>query len=322
MSAVLVTAIGSFSADIVIKNLKKMGYTVIGCDIYPREWIADSAQVEHFYQAPYATRPEQYIPFIQKICEEEKIEMILPLTDVEVDVFNTHRDWFLQQGVTLCISPKKTLDICRNKHRLEQFIRENGSVVTPIPTYRVKELEGEPQQFPVVAKPYDGRSSQGLYILHSAQEWQNFAQSEDLEKYILQPFIEGDVLTVDVVLGADGSGAAVARRELLRTLNGAGTSVYVFADPQLEQRCLTLARQLGIVGCVNFEFLRSPDGSDHFIECNPRFSGGVEFSCIAGYDCVANHIRAYQGQPAESFAVQHNQYIARKYEEYVTSVEP
>ena len=322
MSAVLVTAIGSFSADIVIKNLKKLGYTVIGCDIYPREWIADSFQVERFYQAPYATHPEEYLAFIQKVCRQEQIEKILPLTDVEVDVFNANRQWFSENGVTLCISPRQTVDVCRNKAKLEEFIRQNGSVVKTIPTRRVKELTEPPKEFPVVAKPYDGRSSQGLHILHSEDEWVIFEMTQDPEKYIVQPYIPGDVLTVDVVLGADGSGAAVARKELLRTLNGAGTSVYVFADRALEDRCLALAKQLGIVGCVNFEFLRDANGNDHFIECNPRFSGGVEFSCIAGYDCVANHIRAFEGKNAEGYRLEHNLYIARKYEEYVTCMEP
>ena len=46
MDTALVTAIGSFSADIVIKNLKKNGMRVVGCDIYPPEWIADAEHVD------------------------------------------------------------------------------------------------------------------------------------------------------------------------------------------------------------------------------------------------------------------------------------
>jgi len=34
---ILVTAIGSFAADIVIKKLKEKSYNIIGCDIYPKE---------------------------------------------------------------------------------------------------------------------------------------------------------------------------------------------------------------------------------------------------------------------------------------------
>ena len=37
MRTVIVTAIGSFSADIVIKKCRENGNWVIGCDVYPRE---------------------------------------------------------------------------------------------------------------------------------------------------------------------------------------------------------------------------------------------------------------------------------------------
>ena len=48
----LVTAIGSFSADITIKTLRNLGFCIIGCDIYPAEWIADSANVDFFGGQP------------------------------------------------------------------------------------------------------------------------------------------------------------------------------------------------------------------------------------------------------------------------------
>lgn len=50
MKTVLVTAIGSFAADIVIKKMQGEGYTVIGCDIYQKEWLADAYHVDFFYQ--------------------------------------------------------------------------------------------------------------------------------------------------------------------------------------------------------------------------------------------------------------------------------
>ena len=45
MENILVTAIGSFSADIVIKDLKRHGYKVIGTDINQKELIVDAYNV-------------------------------------------------------------------------------------------------------------------------------------------------------------------------------------------------------------------------------------------------------------------------------------
>ena len=73
---------------------------------------------------------------------------------------------------------------------------------------------------------------------------------------------------------------------------------------------------------MNMEFIEDQDGVCHMLECNPRFSGGVEFSCLAGYDCVTNHLRCFEGQEIELAECVKGMYIARKYEEYITRVEP
>jgi len=319
MNSVLVTAIGSFSADIVIKKLKQMNFRVIGCDIYKKEWIADANNVNKFYHAPYATDENKYIKFIQEVCKNENIKYILPLTDVEVDVFNRNREWFKKNDVCVCISEKSTLDICRNKKKIEEFISQKLDIIT-IPTIMLEDLNEIKWEYPLVCKPYDGRSSQGLKYIYNEKEWVDFKDTVDHKKYLVQPFIQGDIVTVDVVCGKNTI-VTIPRKELLRTMNGAGTSVYVFRDHNLEIQCKKLAEILNIVGCVNFEFIQDSDNNYHFIECNPRFSGGVEFSCIAGYDCVTNHIKSFIGKEIDELYLSHNMYIARKYEEYVTKVE-
>jgi len=47
----------------------------------------------------------------------------------------------------------------------------------------------------------------------------------------------------------------------------------------------------------------------------------VEFSCLAGYDCVTNHLRCFEGKEIERDGSVTGMYIARKYEEYITKVE-
>lgn len=322
MQTALVTAIGSFSADIVIKGLRAQGYRVVGCDIYPREWVADALNVDAFHHAPYATDAAAYGSFVRELCEREGVTCILPLTDVEVDFYTAAPDDLLPATAKVCVSPRETIAVCRDKERMARFLATSRSGVAPIPTRPLAEALAEPFAGPVVAKPLDGRSSQGLMRIRTEAEWGQVALVDDPDRYIVQPLIEGPVITVDVVRAADGSRCvAVPREELLRTLNGAGTSVHVFADEALQASCCALADELGIVGCVNFEFIRGKDGAYHFLECNPRFSGGVEFSCIAAYDCVANHLRAFASEPIEELAPFKGCYIARKYEEYVTKVD-
>lgn len=320
MSNILVTAIGSFSADIVIKKLKEANNYVVGCDIYPKEWIVDAMNVDRFYQAPYATSADDYIEFILWACEENKVHYVLPLTDVEVDVLNGNRGKLEEKGVILCISDARCIERCRDKYVLFEYL-SNCKVEGMIPTKKASEISIKELAFPVVLKPVDGRSSQGLFFLNSSKQAEHVLEEVDVSKYIVQPKIEGDIITVDVVRDIKSKKSiAICRKELLRTLNGAGLSVHVFRDEALEKEAINLADCLGIQGCVNFEFIETKEKKRYFLECNPRFSGGVEFSCLAGYDCIGNHIRCFSGELMEDVSDIREMYIARKYKEYITKV--
>lgn len=315
---VLVTSIGSFSADIVIKNLRKEGHRVTGCSVFPREWTAESLLLDSFYQIAHADDPDRYLEDIFRICEEEKIRYVQPLTDIEIDLLDEHRARFEEKGIRLCITDGGNLPVLRNKMKLSRALSEKMTAFRTIPTRRLDEVTEVPE-FPVVCKRIKGRSSKGLYFIHSEREWNYFLEGPDRKAYpyIVQPFIEGGILTVDVLRDPEsGTKAAVAREELLRTYNGAGLTVRTFRDPKLEEACKKLVDFLNIRGCVNFEFIRSPGGELYLLECNPRFSGGVEFSCMAGYDFVRNHFRCFTGERAEDAGEIKETYIARKYEEY------
>lgn len=317
MKRILVTAIGSLSADIVIKMLHKEGYYVIGTDIYPKEWVVDAENVDEFYTIPMAADQNDYVRRLLEICRERKVDYICPLTDVEIDVLNGNRSVFENVSI-LCISGCETIHICRNKKRTADVLKQ-ADICNIIPNYDSADMENHRITFPVVAKPVNGRSSQGLRLFKEEDEFYSFYQRVREEDYLFQPYIEGNVVTIDVVRDRiTGQSVAVARREYLRTLNGAGLSVQVFRDEGLEAICTGLAGILDIIGCVNFEFIETGDGTRYLLECNPRFSGGVEFSVMSGYDFVTNHMRCFERKPIELKTDVQEHWIARKYEEYIT----
>lgn len=317
----LVTAIGSFSAEAVISGLRKNGFRVVGCDIHPAEWIASSLDVDVFYQVPRLSAGGAYVEAIAAICRQEGVTYILPLTDPEIDILSVCRERFAEEGVHLLLSPPEVIERCRDKYAFYEYCRDRAVGFKAIPTKRVqRDMWTSPFSFPMVCKPVNGRSSQGMHFIQSQREWELFI-SELAATYIVQPRITGEHITVDVVRQLRNDKAvAMSRQELLRTLNGAGVSVYAFHNEEFSKTCCDLARDLGIVGCVNFEFIRDEDGSYWLLECNPRFSGGVSFSCAAGYDMVTNHLRCFEeSQDIDDAPVIRPCYMARRYEQWVTA---
>ena len=329
---ILVTAIGSFSAVTVIESLKNMGHRVVGCDIYPAEWVANSRIVDVFYKAPYATDRPAYEAFVKKVCENEDVAFVMPLTDVEIDLFRKWETAAEDTGAVICMSERKMLDIIRNKKVLEDYLAPMGICET-IPGELLSDVIAKCErnysalEYPLVIKPVDGRSSQGLRMANSAKEMELVVElcGDDLSHYIVQPKISGPIITVDVVRNPETEECVcIPRRELLRTPNGAGTSVRVFRHLQLEKQCCDIAKALNIRGCVNFEFVEeeTPEndkmpGRWRFLECNPRFAGGLGFSHVAGYDMVKNHLNCFAGNGLDPEGEIRELFIARRYEEYV-----
>lgn len=319
MENILVTAIGSFSADIVIKKLKAAGYRIIGTDYHPKPWIVDAYQVDSFYQVPMVDKSNQYLNTIVDICVKEKVKYIIPLTDLEIDIFDNYRSLFQELSICLCISSAETIRICRDKILFQDFVQKLNTGINSIPTVYAKDASYPPFDYPMIAKPNNGRSSQGIFIISDAIDWDYFQKKISTPQYIIQPYLSGEIITLDIIKGVNNRNIVVIpRKELIRTGNGAGLSVRVFSDSKLQFKCKKIAEALNIRGCVNFELIH--DSSDHYyiLECNPRFSGGVEFSCIAGYDCVINHLMSFIGEEIDEFSASKSLYISRKYEEYIT----
>lgn len=309
---ILVTAIGSFSADCVINELKKAGNYVVGCDIYPSEWHAISKDCDKVYQAPLAVNEEQYIDFILRISIENGIKYIIPLTDVEIDVFNKSRDVFEVKGIILCIPSSYTLSIARDKYKLYQVFKDDDNVPS-IKTYKTK-IDNIPDIIPSIAKPYNGRSSEGLKRIYNLEELESIKKTEN---YIVQEFITGPVFTVDYVRSESYEhDFCIPREELLRTKNGAGTTVRVTIDENLSRLTSYIGNKLKVNGAINMEFIKN-NNSYYLIDINPRFSAGVAFTNVSGYNMVISHLNCFCNLDIMPICKYKQQIIIKRYKEEI-----
>lgn len=306
----LITAIGSMSAECAIKQLKQDGHYVVGCDIYPGEWHYETKLCDAFVRAPFATKEKEYICFLINICSDYQLKYVIPLTDLEIDVINKNRDLFDKAGLVLCMQNEGVLEIARDKNALHNAFL-NDDLVPSVKTCLLKDMP-EDFPFPCIAKPFNGRSSEGL--IRNATKEQVLA-IEDKNSYILQEQLVGNVFTVDYVRSAiSGKDAAVPRQELLRTKNGAGLTVQTCSDERLIKLVSHIGKTLNINGCVNMEFI-SWNSKYYLIDINPRFSAGVAFSVISGYNMVLNHIRCFTSADIDDPIKVEERIIIKKYEE-------
>lgn len=285
---ILLTAIGSVSAYDSCVALKKTSNTVYGCDIYPEKWLANTEEFKKVFLVSKASEQNKYLFEILTICNENNIDIIIPLTDIECDLLSQHKITFEGNGIKIACFDSALQSMCRNKLLMSKRL---SNVCKCIETYTVNETINA--DFPLMLKPINGRSSQAQLIAYTQNELDVYKTLRD--DYIIQPFIKGDVFTVDVVQDKFANCFCVVRHELLRTVSGLGTTVKMFSEHKLIEICKNIAKDIGFVGTVNMEFINNGD-EFYFLEINPRFSGGIGFSLLAGYDFINAHLDSHLGK--------------------------
>lgn len=308
----LITAIGSMSAKCAITRLKEEGHFVVGCDIYPGEWHYETKLCDAFIRAPYATKQNEYVQFLINTCKQYDLGYIIPLTDLEIDVINRQRSKIEDLGLVLCMQSSEVLETARDKFKLSK-VCENDPNIPSVKTCLLSEMPAD-FKFPCIAKPFNGRSSEGL--LRNASREQVMA-IENKDVYIIQEQLSGNVFCVDYCRSSKtGVDCAVPRQELLRTTNGAGLTVQIVPDDSLIKLVSYIGNKLNINGCVNMEFILN-NGKYYLIDINPRFSAGVAFSVESGYDMIINHIRCFCNEDVDGQIKVEEKIIIKVYEEVI-----
>jgi carbamoyl-phosphate synthase large subunit len=252
---------------------------------------------------PFANDPA-YMPAIEKLIGEEKIDFVLIGTDVELPVFAANKQPLEEKfGCHVIVSSEEVIRIANDKWLTAEYLKAKGF---PYPfSSLTSDKEGMQQlkteaAYPYIAKPVDGARSKGIVILHNEKEL------EELEQYpnnlVVQELLsekEGEFTTGCMVL--DGKCRAIV--SLRRDLRDGNTfRAYREGENQHDALIGKIAETLGVEGPVNFQY-RIRNGEPVIFEINGRFSGTTPLRYMFGFnevEALLDHIsgEAEMTQPA------------------------
>lgn len=135
--------------------------------------------------------------------------------------------------------------------------------------------------FPVVFKRPDGQGGDSVYFPRNRRALNNLCCTA--QRYIITEFIEGRNVCVDTIRLA-GHFDARCYRVLLPEGKGVSQLREAVEMPELVEWARAILDSVGYEGVCGFDFRQSPDGRLFFIECNPRFSGGLQTTIASGLD--------------------------------------
>ena len=282
----------------LIEHLKTQ-FRVVGVDASlqnPAKHFVDA-----FYQIPRC-REKGYVETLLKICREEKIDLLIPLFELEFSYLNDARDRFEEIGVKLILSEKPVIDICNDKLQTADFFcKYNIPAPHTLSEQEIQALlmrergqEGEPEGgqdgYPLIIKPLDGMGSEGVFRISNRKELEFF--KDYVKKPILQSCATGTEYTIDALCDLQGNPLYIVPRIRLEVRSGEVTKSRTVKQEivirETEKLLEALNKEGRVIGPMTIQCFLEENGESEkkpeFIEINPRFGGGVPLSFAAGAD--------------------------------------
>ena len=223
---------------------------------------------------------DNYAKKILEICRKDKIDIVVPLIDPELNFFARKRKYFFDIGTFIMISSPQVIDICMNKWKTYQFFKKNN-ILCPKTWLGSSFNRGEFKE-PVIIKPCKGSASKNIFICKTFKELLRFEELFN-DDYIVQEFIDGYEVTVDVFATENGECVEAVQRRRLKARGGEVERGVTQKDPIIFKIIKKIVKTLKPLGVINIQFIIDIENNAYYVtEVNPRFGGGYPLAYTAG----------------------------------------
>jgi len=250
---ILITSAGTASAIGVIKSLrmqKELELSLIAVDadnLAPGLFLADK-----FYVVSKVNEPN-YLEELIDIIKRDSIDLLVPIYSREIEFISTHRTQLESAtGVKLFIPEAEAVRTCDQKRLMNDFADQLN---IPVPTiYSIDEVKemGE-KAFPLFVKPNMSSGTRGAMKVENMDELnQQMSSDEDI---IIQSFLEGEEVTVDMFCDSNNDALVISPRTRLvtkvgQTIKGKTIKSDIFIEPSKK-----LSKALKMVGAFNIQYM-------------------------------------------------------------------
>lgn len=283
---VLITCGGGFQGLAILDGLRQIpGVRTVICD-----WNAEN--VGRFFSTAFRRSPpvantEAYIEFVRALISTENIELVIPASDLDLEVLAASRASFEALNATVAVSDPALLAILMDKRATYRLAAEAGLNV-------FDEVEVEPEALiktDLIVKPVRGSGSKGHRVLRRGEVVEGLSTFRDSDKFLVQPYIEGArEYSVDFCVNVRGEVSPLAARERIRNFSGFS----VLGQSASHQNDLLKEAGLfanflacrGALGGFNLQFI-DDGGRLRLIDVNARFGTSSSFSLLMGTNLQA-----------------------------------
>lgn len=238
------------------------------------------------FKLPYKINDE-YIHYVLKICIEQKVNLVIPLIDHELELYAKYKKIFARYGIVVMISSEESINISADKMNTFDFFDKFDFISNPFTSLLINFKEEDFSGEEVILKPKNGSSGIGVHKVKK-QKVNKFSKILELNElqYIVQEYIDFDYeITTDVFIDNNNKLIELCQRKRLKVRGGEVERAVTSKDPQINKIVEQIVKNTSFFGVINIQFMIK--NNKYYIgEINPRFGGGFPLSYYSGANMI------------------------------------
>ena len=268
----LITALGGDIAQAAMRVIRSEypDFTIVGIDSKPQPFFTNFC--DDFHLAPECS-DSSYLTWINDLCCKYEIELIIPLSEPEIEFFISNNSKIHARFVS---ANKLASSIGLDKLKTAEFLAQLGDFAPK----SFETLADCSLEYPLIIKERRGRGSRDVRLCLNFEEASNYIR---LMKFpIVQELLypADQEITCAIYRFSDGE---VRNIQLLRQLSGGRTLwATVISNVEVTKLCELIASALDLVGAINIQLILTENGPKVF-EINPRYSSTIEMRHEIGF---------------------------------------
>jgi carbamoyl-phosphate synthase large subunit len=275
---------------------------------------------QDFIQIPKASE-ENFIEEVFQLCQQRKIDVVLPLVTKELNLFAKHKTRFEADGIKVLVSSLDSIAIANNKSACYHFLQTKGIALPKF--FVIKTTEefihaayelGHPQKS-FCFKPSVSNGSRGVRIISdSINETEQLFEQKPYNLFItyshalkilsagnfpellVSECLPGEEYSVDC-LAMNGSAHLVVPRLRKKMVNGISVAGEFVKDETIISYCTSIIKVLNLHGNIGIQVKRNLEGEALLLEINPRVQGTIVAGLGAGINLPLLAIKQALGLP-------------------------
>jgi carbamoyl-phosphate synthase large subunit len=201
-----------------------------------------------------------YIPFLQEVVEKYDVKVVVPLTDLDIEV--------LSRGDVPALVPVP--EVCRatyDKFETHELLLRLGLPSPPTV------LPGkEPPSYPVMVKPRQGSGARSIHPAADRREMEFFIDYVK-EPVMVQRLMGGPEFSIDILCDTEGRCLNAIPRTMLESRGGESIKGTVIDDQELIDLGRAVGEALPVRGPCTVQAFRDPEIGLGITDVNTRFGG-------------------------------------------------